>query len=65
METPFQRIFFRISSSESLTTSIPLKRILPPMTLPFEGRIFRMDRAVVVLPHPDSPANPTASPLST
>ncbi len=43
---------------------MPNSRTLPPTTFAFEGRRRRSDRAVVVLPHPDSPAIPRASPSS-
>ena len=54
---------FRISSSESLSRSRPLKRISPPTTFPGASTSPRMENPVTVFPDPDSPTRPSTSPL--
>ena len=55
----------RISSSVIFVTSFPRNRILPEVILPGSGSNRRIDRAVMVLPQPDSPTTPRVSPAST
>src|SRR3989442_7221481 len=54
-----------IERSESLTRFLPLNRISPRRIFPLYGRSRMIARAVVVLPHPLSPARPRASPSPT
>src|SRR5882724_4907697 len=54
------------TAGSSRSRSAPLKRTSPPRTRAGpEGRIPRMARARVVLPHPLSPTRPTTSPGPT
>src|SRR2546425_12525457 len=54
-----------IERSESLTRFLPSNRISPRTIFPLYGRSRMMERAVVVLPQPLSPARPRASPSPT
>src|SRR5207237_5512699 len=54
----------RISSSSILVTSWPRNRILPDVIRPGSGTRRSTDRAVIVLPQPDSPTTPSVSPAS-
>src|SRR6266699_3100975 len=54
----------RIESSESFTRFLPRNRIEPRTMRPLYGRRRMSARAVVVFPHPLSPAKPSASPSS-
>src|SRR5881628_2044760 len=63
IEMSFQRTF-RIRMSEALMRSRPRNTIEPEMILPLYGRRRIRARAVVVFPHPLSPARPRASPSS-
>ena len=47
------------------TRSWPSSRICPEVTLASGGSTPRMDRSVMLLPEPDSPTRPSASPLGT
>ena len=51
-------------NSVRLAKFLPSKRMSPEITRPFSGRSFKIERAAVVLPQPDSPANPRLSPFS-
>src|SRR5438876_6411574 len=55
----------RISFSESLARSRPLKIISPPVTRPGGATSRMIDIAVTLFPHPDSPTRATASPCRT
>src|SRR5256885_2793111 len=54
-----------IERSESFTRFLPSNRISPRTIFPLYGRSRMMERAVVVLPQPLSPARPRASPSPT
>src|SRR3990170_7319447 len=64
MEMCFHRIR-RSSDSLIKARSFPSYFTLPPMIRPFLGSRRMMERAVVVFPHPLSPARPTDSPFSS
>ena len=51
--------------SDRVCRSIPNSRTLPATTSALDGRSRRSESAVVVLPQPDSPAIPRASPSSS
>ncbi len=62
MEISFPRTW-HISLSESGTRSLPRNRMHPSsISAGGAGRSFRMDSAVTVFPHPDSPTSPSVSP---
>jgi len=62
METSFPRSS-TISALSMVSTSRPSKRIRPETILPWGSWIiFRMERAVVVLPAPVSPTRPRVAP---
>jgi len=63
IEMSFHRTF-RIAVSEARVRSRPLKRIRPRTIFPLYGKRRMSANAVVVLPHPLSPARPSASPSS-
>src|SRR5688572_16660044 len=52
----------RISSSGSVTRSLPPKRMRPPTMRPGGSTRPRMEKPVTVLPQPDSPTRPSTSP---
>src|SRR5437879_8168380 len=54
-----------IERSESFTRFLPSNRISPRTIFPLYGSSRMMERAVVVLPQPLSPARPRASPSPT
>src|SRR2546422_4431676 len=54
-----------IERSESFTRFLPSNRTSPRTIFPLYGRSRMMERAVVVLPQPLSPARPRASPSPT
>ena len=60
-----QRLRRERASSSSAVRSSPSKVTEPLAMRPFSGSSRRMASAVVVLPQPDSPTRPTASPAST
>ena len=55
----------RNASASSALSSSPSNQTEPPAMRPFSGSRRVMASAVVVLPQPDSPTRPTASPAST
>ena len=56
---------WRISSGLRYSRSSPLRRISPEMNSALEGSRRSSERAIEVLPQPDSPTRPTASPSWT
>src|SRR5438046_8916716 len=61
IEIFFQRTLL-IVASEERTRLRPSNETDPPTIRPFDGSSFISASAVVVFPHPDSPASPIASP---
>ena len=59
---PFQRTSRRMASSDSDAMSLPSKQICPPTTRPFLGSRRISASARLLLPLPDSPTIPSASP---
>ena len=53
-----------ITDSLTLEISFPSKCISPPVNLPLSAKSLIIDIMVTLLPHPDSPTIPKASPLS-
>ncbi len=65
IETVFQRRSRRPRSVRRwtcITPRVELMSMVPLARYRFVGRSPRIESAVVVLPHPDSPARPSASP---
>ncbi len=56
---------FRICSSDKAVRSWPLSLMLPVAMCPPVGSRFMIDKAVIVLPQPDSPTMPRVSPGSS
>ncbi|MNN83092.1 hypothetical protein D3C81_2001010 [compost metagenome] len=56
----------RSSASDACNSELPLNRISPPgYTTGGEGNSRSTERAVTLLPEPDSPTNASVSPCST
>ncbi len=55
----------RACLSEGCVTSSPANVIVPPVTAPTRGSSPTMLRSAIVLPEPDSPTIPSASPGAT
>ena len=55
----------RISAGSSDSRSRPSNMIFPEMILPGGGTRLRMESAVTVLPHPDSPTSPRTRPFGS